>query len=112
MDNRNMKKRSIDNNKSIRQVKRGIKTLLKSYPEVEYSFNFKTNRVGSHCYKLIVRTPVAEESFTVIKTNKSYSSNLGIVSKVEKFLDRCLDFELFLHFHFKDDLKNKIALNG
>ena len=95
-----MKKRSIDTNKSIRKVKKEIKLLNKDYPDASFEFIFKEGkRTGSHCYLLNIKTSVGNKYINVIKTNKSYSSNLGVVQQAKRFLDYCLNIELAWYLH-------------
>ena len=39
------------------------------------------------------------KKITVIKTNKSYNSNLGVIRKAEKFLDDSLTWEIAYNLH-------------
>tara|TARA_B100000989_G_scaffold294559_1_gene273891 strand:- start:87 stop:422 length:336 start_codon:yes stop_codon:yes gene_type:complete len=101
-----MKKRSIDTNKSIRKVKKEIKLLMKNYPDASFKFIFKEGkRTGSHCYLLNIKTPVGNKNINVIKTNKSYSSNLGVVHQAKRFLDYCLNIELAWYLHGNTEKK-------
>ena len=95
-----MKKRAVDKNKSIRKVKKDISLLMQDYPDASFDFRFKKGkRTGSHCYLLNIQTPVGEKNINVIKTNKSYSSNLGVVHQAKRFLEHCINIELAWYFH-------------
>ena len=101
-----MKKRAVDKNKSIRKVKKDISLLMNNYPDASYEFIFKEGkRTGSHCYLLKIQTPVGEKNINVIKTNKSYSSNLGVVHQAKRFLEHCINIELAWYFHGIDEEK-------
>ena len=94
-----MKKRRCDNNKSVRQVKKAL-PLLREKLNAEIRLVFKEGRRhGSHCFNLVLDTLMAKRKITVIKTNKSYNSNLGVIRKAERFLDKSLIWEIGYHLH-------------
>ena len=95
-----MKRRSCENNKSIRVLKKSIPFLQEKFPHADIHLEFKKNKShGSHCFNLILDTEMKTKKITVIKTNKSYSSNLGVIKKAEKFLDESLTWEIAFNLH-------------
>ena len=95
-----MKRRSCENNKSIRVLKKSIPFLREKFPHADIHLEFKKNKShGSHCFNLILDTEMKTKKITVIKTNKSYSSNLGVIKKAEKFLDESLTWEIAFNLH-------------
>ena len=95
-----MKKRRCDNNKSVRQVKKALRLLREKFPHAEIRLVFKeSKRHGSHCFNLVLDTLMGKRKITVIKTNKAYNSNLGVIRKAEKFLDKSLIWEIGYHLH-------------
>ena len=95
-----MKRRSCENNKSIRGLKKSIPFLREKFPHADIHLEFKKNKShGSHCFNLILDTEMKTKKITVIKTNKSYNSNLGVIKKAEKFLDESLTWEIAFNLH-------------
>ena len=95
-----MKKRRCDNNKSVRQVKKALPLLREKFPHAEIRLVFKeSKRHGSHCFNLVLDTLMGKRKITVIKTNKAYNSNLGVIRKAERFLDKSLIWEIGYHLH-------------
>ena len=95
-----MKRRSCENNKSIRDLKRSIPFLREKFPHADIHLKFKKDKShGSHCFNLILDTEMKTKKLTVIKTNKSYNSNLGVIKKAEKFLDESLTWEIAFNLH-------------
>ena len=95
-----MKRRSCENNKSIRVLKKSIPFLREKFPHADIHLEFKKNKShGSHCFNLILDTEMKTKKKTVIKTNKSYNSNLGVIKKAEKFLDESLTWEIAFNLH-------------
>ncbi len=95
-----MKRRSCENNKSIRVLKKSIPFLREKFPHADIHLEFKKNKShGSHCFNLILDTEMKTKKITVIKTNKSYNSNLGVIKKAEKFLDESLTWEIAFNLH-------------
>lgn len=93
-------KRSCENNKSIRVLKKSIPFLREKFPHADIHLEFKKNKShGSHCFNLILDTEMKTKKITVIKTNKSYNSNLGVIKKAEKFLDESLTWEIAFNLH-------------
>ena len=95
-----MKRRSCENNKSIRVLKKSIPFLREKFPHADIHLKFKKDKShGSHCFNLILDTEMKTKKITVIKTNKSYNSNLGVIKKAEKFLDESLTWEIAFNLH-------------
>ena len=95
-----MKRRSCENNKSIRDLKRSIPFLREKFSHADIYLEFKKDKShGSHCFNLILDTEMKTKKITVIKTNKSYNSNLGVIKKAEKFLDESLTWEIAFNLH-------------
>ena len=95
-----MKRRSCENNKSIRVLKKSIPFLREKFPHADIHLKFKKDKShGSHCFNLILDTAMKTKKITVIKTNKSYNSNLGVIKKAEKFLDESLTWEIAFNLH-------------
>ncbi len=95
-----MKKRRCVNNKSVRQVKKALPLLREKFPHADIRLVFKEGRRhGSHCFNLVLDTLMAKRKITVIKTNKAYNSNLGVIRKAEKFLDKSLIWEIGYYLH-------------
>jgi len=95
-----MKKRSCANNKSIREVKKCLPFLQEKFPHADIHLEFKKDKShGSHCFNLILDTAMKTKKITVIKTKKSYNSNLGVIRKAEKFLDDSLTWEIAYNLH-------------
>ena len=95
-----MKKRSCNRNKSIRDVKKQLPNLQEKFPHADIHLEFKKEkRHGSHCFNLILETAMQTKKITVIKTNKSFNSNLGVIRKAEKFLDESLTWEIAYNLH-------------
>ena len=82
-------KKSCENNKSIRSIRKGVKSLKNRYPDAKIDLNFKEGkRTGSHCYKLVIKTNnLGKQSLNVIHTKKSFNSNMGVLKKAKKILD-------------------------
>jgi ribosomal protein L7/L12 len=95
-----MKRRSCENNKSIRVLKKSIPFLREKFPHADIHLEFKKDKShGSHCFNLILDTEMKTKKITVIKTNKSFNSNLGVIKKAEKFLDESLTWEIAFNLH-------------
>ena len=95
-----MKKRSCANNKSIRDIKKSLPLLQEKFPHAEIHLEFKKDKShGSHCFNLILETAMQTKKITVIKTNKSFNSNLGVIRRAEKFLDESLTWEIAYNLH-------------
>ena len=95
-----MKKRSCENNKSKREVKKSLPFLQEKFPHADIHLEFKKEKShGSHCFNLILETAMQTKKITVIKTNKSYNSNLGVIRRAEKFLDDSLTWEIAYNLH-------------
>lgn len=95
-----MKKRSCENNKSFRELKKQIPSLQEKFPHADIHLEFKKDKNhGSHCFNLVLDTMMKTKKITVIKTSKSYSSNLGVMKKAENFLDKSLTWEIAYVLH-------------
>ena len=95
-----MKKRSCENNKSIRDVRKSLSLLQEKFPHADIHLEFKKDKShGSHCFNLILETAMQTKKITVIKTNKSFNSNLGVIRRAEKFLDESLTWEIAYNLH-------------
>ena len=77
-----MKRRSCENNKSIRVLKKSIPFLREKFPHADIHLEFKKNKShGSHCFNLILDTEMKTKKITVIKTNKSYNHSISYQNK-------------------------------
>ena len=95
-----MKKRSCANNKSIRDVRKSVPVLQEKFSHADIHLEFKKDKShGSHCFNLILETAMQTKKITVIKTNKPFNSNLGVIRRAEKFLDESLTWEIAYNLH-------------